>query len=130
MTPTFWHGRRVLLTGHTGFKGAWASAMLAGLGAEVTAFSLTPQTDPSLWQMIEGRVAINCGFMVGHSTIRRRVMGEDWAKAADQSQIDALVVVTETHDLDIARGQRKRFAHADFETGAVSTASASARSPR
>lgn len=58
MTPNFWQGRRVLLTGHTGFKGAWASAMLAGLGAEVTAFSLTPQTDPSLWQMIEDRIAI------------------------------------------------------------------------
>jgi CDP-glucose 4,6-dehydratase len=59
MNPQFWQGRRVLLTGHTGFKGAWASAMLAGLGAEVTAFSLTPQTDPNLWQMIEGRVAID-----------------------------------------------------------------------
>jgi CDP-glucose 4,6-dehydratase len=58
MIPNFWRGRRVLLTGHTGFKGAWASAMLAGLGAEVTAFSLMPQTDPNLWQMIEGRVAI------------------------------------------------------------------------
>lgn len=58
MTPSFWRGRRVLLTGHTGFKGAWASAMLAGLGAEVTAFSLTPQTNPSLWQMIEDQVAI------------------------------------------------------------------------
>jgi CDP-glucose 4,6-dehydratase len=58
MTPNFWRGRRVLLTGHTGFKGAWASAMLSSLGAEVTAFSLTPQTDPNLWQMIEGRIAI------------------------------------------------------------------------
>jgi CDP-glucose 4,6-dehydratase len=58
MTPDFWRGRRVLLTGHTGFKGAWASVMLAGLGAKVTAFSLAPQTDPSLWQMIEDRVAV------------------------------------------------------------------------
>lgn len=56
MTPGFWRGRRVLLTGHTGFKGAWACAMLSHLGAEVTAFSLAPQTDPNLWQMIEGRV--------------------------------------------------------------------------
>ena len=46
------------MTGHTGFKGAWASAILAGLGAEVTAFSLTPQTNPNLWEMIEGRGAI------------------------------------------------------------------------
>lgn len=58
MTPEFWQGRRVLLTGHTGFKGAWASLMLADLGAKVTAFSLTPQTEPNLWQMIQGRVAV------------------------------------------------------------------------
>ncbi|MBR1244215.1 CDP-glucose 4,6-dehydratase [Bradyrhizobium sp. AUGA SZCCT0274] len=58
MTPDFWSGRRVLLTGHTGFKGTWASVILAGLGAKVTAFSLAPQTNPSLWQMIEGRVDV------------------------------------------------------------------------
>ena len=38
----FWHGRRVLLTGHTGFKGAWLSVWLAGLGAEVTGYALAP----------------------------------------------------------------------------------------
>jgi CDP-glucose 4,6-dehydratase len=58
MTPSFWRGRRILLTGHTGFKGAWASLMLADLGAEVTAFSLAPQTDPNLWQLIEGRIPV------------------------------------------------------------------------
>src|SRR4051794_15077773 len=58
MTPNFWRGRRVLLTGHTGFKGAWASALLAGLGAEVAAFSLAPQTTHNLWEMIAGRVVI------------------------------------------------------------------------
>jgi len=35
----FWHGRRVLITGHTGFKGAWLSVCLARLGAEVTGYS-------------------------------------------------------------------------------------------
>jgi CDP-glucose 4,6-dehydratase len=58
MTPSLWRGRRILLTGHTGFKGAWASLMLADLGAEVTAFSLALQTEPNLWQLIEGRIAI------------------------------------------------------------------------
>lgn len=58
MTPDFWRGRRVLLTGHTGFKGAWASVLLAGFGAEVTAFSLPPQTSPNLWQLIDGRIAV------------------------------------------------------------------------
>ncbi|HEX8078052.1 MAG TPA: hypothetical protein VF511_09575, partial [Chthoniobacterales bacterium] len=38
--PNFWHGRRVFLTGHTGFKGAWASLLLRSLGAEVYGFAL------------------------------------------------------------------------------------------
>jgi len=54
----FWRGRRVLLTGQTGFKGAWASVMLADLGADVTAFALEPQTDPNLWQSVGRDVAI------------------------------------------------------------------------
>ncbi len=42
-------GKRVLLTGHTGFKGAWLSEWLLSLGAEVTGFSLPPPTSPSLF---------------------------------------------------------------------------------
>lgn len=42
MTPEFWRGRRVFVTGHTGFKGAWLCALLRALGAEVTGFSLDP----------------------------------------------------------------------------------------
>jgi CDP-glucose 4,6-dehydratase len=49
----FWRDRRVLLTGHTGFKGAWASLWLAGLGAQVTGFALEPATDPNLWTLLE-----------------------------------------------------------------------------
>ena len=49
LSPAFWHARRVFLTGHTGFKGAWASLMLARLGAEVTGYALDPPTDPSLY---------------------------------------------------------------------------------
>jgi CDP-glucose 4,6-dehydratase len=48
----FWHGRRVLLTGHTGFKGAWLSAWLARLGAEVTGYALAPSGEPSLWSIL------------------------------------------------------------------------------
>ncbi|OKO82015.1 CDP-glucose 4,6-dehydratase [Bradyrhizobium sp. NAS96.2] len=59
LTPSFWRGRRILLTGHTGFKGAWASVLLADLGAKVTAFSLPPQTEPNLWQTIGRHVAID-----------------------------------------------------------------------
>lgn len=45
--PAFWSGRRVLLTGHTGFKGAWAARMLHALGARVAGFALDPAPGPS-----------------------------------------------------------------------------------
>lgn len=47
--PAFWRGRRVLLTGHTGFKGSWLSLWLHSLGAEVTGYALEPPTAPSLF---------------------------------------------------------------------------------
>ena len=47
----FYNGRRVLVTGHTGFKGAWLTRMLTLLGAEVTGYALTPPTDPSLFTL-------------------------------------------------------------------------------
>lgn len=50
----FWSGRRVFLTGHTGFKGSWLSLWLSELGAELTGYSLSPPTSPSLF--VEARV--------------------------------------------------------------------------
>lgn len=47
----FWHGKRVLLTGHTGFKGSWLTLWLNRLGAEVTGVSLPPNTSPSLFEL-------------------------------------------------------------------------------
>jgi len=52
VTPSFWQGRRVFLTGHTGFKGAWAAAWLSRLGAEVTGFAHAPETEPNLWLLL------------------------------------------------------------------------------
>jgi CDP-glucose 4,6-dehydratase len=46
----FWQGKRVFLTGHTGFKGSWLSLWLQSLGAELTGYSLEPPTSPSLFQ--------------------------------------------------------------------------------
>jgi CDP-glucose 4,6-dehydratase len=51
VAPSFWRGRRVLLTGHTGFKGAWLSLWLQSLGAEVTGYSNGVPTDPSLYEL-------------------------------------------------------------------------------
>jgi CDP-glucose 4,6-dehydratase len=47
----FWHGRRVLVTGHTGFKGAWLTLALDALGARVTGFSGPPPSTPSLFEL-------------------------------------------------------------------------------
>jgi CDP-glucose 4,6-dehydratase len=49
LTPEFWRDKRVLLTGHTGFKGSWLSLWLQGLGANLLGYSLPPPTDPSLY---------------------------------------------------------------------------------
>jgi CDP-glucose 4,6-dehydratase len=48
----FWRDRRVLLTGHTGFKGAWMNLWLEGLGAEVTGYALAPAAEPNLWSIV------------------------------------------------------------------------------
>ena len=48
----FWHGRRVLVTGHTGFKGAWLCLWLEKLGAEVSALALASETTPSLYTLL------------------------------------------------------------------------------
>lgn len=48
----FWRGKRVLVTGHTGFKGAWLSLWLTRLGAEVHGFALPPGTTPALFDQL------------------------------------------------------------------------------
>ena len=59
MDRAFWAGRRVFVTGHTGFKGSWLSLWLESLGAEVHGFALAPPTAPSLFgeAQVERRLA-------------------------------------------------------------------------
>lgn len=47
----FWNGKKIFLTGHTGFKGSWLCVWLHALGANVTGYALDPPTDPSLFEL-------------------------------------------------------------------------------
>ena len=49
MNPEFWRGKRVFLTGHTGFKGSWLSLWLQSLGAQVCGLALAPPSEPNLF---------------------------------------------------------------------------------
>jgi CDP-glucose 4,6-dehydratase len=62
LSSAFWSGQRVLLTGNTGFKGAWLSLWLLSLGADVTGFSLEPDTDPNLFSLLRLSKAMRCQY--------------------------------------------------------------------
>ena len=51
VTHAFWNGKRVFITGHTGFKGGWLALWLQQLGADVTGYALPPPTEPSLFRL-------------------------------------------------------------------------------
>jgi len=72
--PGFWRDRRVLLTGHTGFKGAWLTLWLTELGARVTGLSLPPRTRPSLFALAaSGRAADIFGDVSEYAVVVRAV---------------------------------------------------------
>ncbi len=51
MNNNFYNGKKVLVTGHTGFKGTWLCKMLCDMGADVVGYALTPPTQPSLYEL-------------------------------------------------------------------------------
>jgi CDP-glucose 4,6-dehydratase len=63
MTKSFWSGKRVFITGHTGFKGAWLSLWLQKMGAELCGFSLAPPTNPSLFDV--AKVGLHMNSIIG-----------------------------------------------------------------
>lgn len=59
----FWRGRQVLVTGHTGFKGAWLCQILKRLGANVQGVSLAPNTRPNLFELLNLSKEIDSRFI-------------------------------------------------------------------
>lgn len=62
MDVDFWRGKRVLITGHTGFKGAWLALWLQGLGAHVTGIALPAATQPSLFTLLGDKPWMNSHY--------------------------------------------------------------------
>ena len=69
---SFWRGKRVFMTGHTGFKGSWLTLWLHALGAEVTGFSLQPDTAPNLFSL--ARVADGIESLTGDIRNREQLL--------------------------------------------------------
>ena len=88
----FWRDRRVLLTGHTGFKGAWLSLWLTRLGAQVTGFALPSPTSPSLFGLadIDHRIDSQLGDVRDPSAVDA-VMGRSRAEVVFHLAAQALV---------------------------------------
>jgi len=109
--PEFWTGRRVLVTGHTGFWGGWLCATLVKLGAEVHGFSLAPATRPNLFEALglSERMHSRIGNILHRDTL--------------QAAVDAASPVTVFH---LAAQALVRKAYADpidtFATNVMGTA--------
>lgn len=61
--PKFWCGKRVLLTGHTGFKGSWAAIWLSAMGARVTGFARRPDHQPNLFELARVRSEVDSVYL-------------------------------------------------------------------
>jgi CDP-glucose 4,6-dehydratase len=66
VSPSFWNGKRVFVTGHTGFKGSWLSLWLQQMGAIVKGYSLEPVTTPNLFT--QAKVSQNMESEIGNIT--------------------------------------------------------------
>jgi CDP-glucose 4,6-dehydratase len=77
--PAFWSGKRVFLTGHTGFKGSWLSLWLGTFGAEVKGFALPPSTTPNLFEVasVEEGIASQFGDIRDFEAVKAAVAGFD-----------------------------------------------------
>jgi CDP-glucose 4,6-dehydratase len=82
--PGFWEGKRVLVTGHTGFKGSWLCMWLDSMGADVTGYSISVPTDPSLFEL--AHVADEVRSLTGDVRDRAAL-----ARAVDESRPEVVI---------------------------------------
>ncbi len=81
LTKSFWAGRRVFVTGHTGFKGGWLMALLDRLDAKASGYALKPATSPSLFEA--ARVGDMCRSSIGDIGDGPRLLAAMQAAAPD-----------------------------------------------
>jgi CDP-glucose 4,6-dehydratase len=78
-SAAFWRGKRVFLTGHTGFKGSWLALWLQSLGAEVHGYALAPPTEPALYRearVDSGMAASTLGDVRHFDAVRRAMQAQ------------------------------------------------------
>ena len=116
----FWGGKRVLLTGHTGFKGAWAAIWLSRLEAQVTGLALAPDQTPSLFDLagvgrlteshlldLRDRAAVRAFFGAREFDLVLHMAAQPIVRAAVEAPVDTFAsnIMGTAHLLDALRGK-------------------------
>lgn len=115
----FWPGKRVLVTGHTGFKGSWLALWLHSLGARVHGYALAPASTPSLWKLlgldaeVKGRIddvrdlaAVRCAFEEDKPEIVFHLAAQSLVRPSYEDPVGtyATNVMGTVHVLEAAKG--------------------------